>query len=280
MWQTPAVDSFRSRSGARIDEMGLDQQARRWPTPKQSDANGVRMPDGKRCVGLNTVAGMWPTPSASLVNDGEDPENWQERQQRNLERHHNGNGMGMPLTMAAQMWATPRREDGESCGNHPGIKGGDSLTGQTKMWATPQERDTKSGETRQDYGNMRPLNEQAVMWHTPHGMGNLDQSGKRAGAGGGELALQANLWDSPTYSAESSPQVPAKRDGATCFCSTPGCALPSHKRKLNPLFVTWLMGWPIWWLTSVPMPFARPAMESYRFRLRWHLSYLLSGRAF
>jgi len=31
-WQTPATDSFRSRGGNRKDEMGLDQQARFWPT--------------------------------------------------------------------------------------------------------------------------------------------------------------------------------------------------------------------------------------------------------
>lgn len=34
LWQTPATDSFRSRSGDRKDEQGLDQQARRlWKTP-------------------------------------------------------------------------------------------------------------------------------------------------------------------------------------------------------------------------------------------------------
>jgi hypothetical protein len=36
-WQTPAADSFRSRGGDRIDEMGLDQQARMFPTPSQRD---------------------------------------------------------------------------------------------------------------------------------------------------------------------------------------------------------------------------------------------------
>lgn len=39
-WQSPAADSFRSRSGERIDEMGLDQQARNWPTPGANDHKG------------------------------------------------------------------------------------------------------------------------------------------------------------------------------------------------------------------------------------------------
>lgn len=38
LWQTPQVDSFRSRGGDRKDEMGLDQQARRqFPSPAGRD---------------------------------------------------------------------------------------------------------------------------------------------------------------------------------------------------------------------------------------------------
>ena len=37
LWQTPAMDSFRSRGGDRKDEMGLDQQARFFPTPASRD---------------------------------------------------------------------------------------------------------------------------------------------------------------------------------------------------------------------------------------------------
>lgn len=39
-WQTPATDSFRSRGGDRKDEMGLDQQARFFPTPAARDYRG------------------------------------------------------------------------------------------------------------------------------------------------------------------------------------------------------------------------------------------------
>lgn len=41
-WQTPQVDSFRSRGGDRKDEMGLDQQARlQWVTPASRDYKGA-----------------------------------------------------------------------------------------------------------------------------------------------------------------------------------------------------------------------------------------------
>ena len=49
LWQTPQTDSFRSRSGERKEEQGLDQQARAmWPTPtaepygsSQNSINGL-----------------------------------------------------------------------------------------------------------------------------------------------------------------------------------------------------------------------------------------------
>jgi hypothetical protein len=42
LWQTPAVDSFRSRGGDRKEEMGLDQQAgMQWVTPASRDYKGA-----------------------------------------------------------------------------------------------------------------------------------------------------------------------------------------------------------------------------------------------
>ena len=42
------------------------------------------------------------------------------------------------------------------------------------------------------------LVDQANNWKTPHGMGNIDASGKKGGAGGGEFAKQVNNWNTPT----------------------------------------------------------------------------------
>ena len=41
------------------------------------------------------------------------------------------------------------------------------------------------------------LQDQVSVWKTPHGMANLDVTGKRGGAGGGEFAKQANNWPTP-----------------------------------------------------------------------------------
>ena len=273
-WATPNSrddrnpgDPMGERSARKIREgwtVDLNDQASWWQTPTKENFRS-RGGDRKDEPGLDRQSKMWTTPTAH-------------DQHERYQMHAQG---GNPLTNQVHMWSTPRKEDGESAGNHPGKS--DSLTGQTAQWATPQSRDYRSGEVSMETAakNVRPLNEQAVMWHTPHGMGNIDQTGKRAGAGGGELGLQANLWGLadplPMRSGESSHQDPPIPNGMTCFCGTPGCALRSHKRKLNPLFVTWLMGWPIWWLASAPMPSAPPEMESYRYRLRLLLSCLLAG---
>ena len=43
---------------------------------------------------------MLPTPSACVANDGESPETWLARRERVKLTAANGNGMGMPLTIA------------------------------------------------------------------------------------------------------------------------------------------------------------------------------------
>jgi hypothetical protein len=71
-WPTAATDSFRSRSGDRADEMGLDQQARFWATPNARDVKNPGAPDGDReqrkheagwTVDLNDQGVRWPTPT-------------------------------------------------------------------------------------------------------------------------------------------------------------------------------------------------------------------------
>jgi len=70
-WQTPAADSFRSRGGERVAEMGLDQQARGWwATPRAVE--GKTGPEGSASFAyrlekgyLDAQAENWITPSAN-----------------------------------------------------------------------------------------------------------------------------------------------------------------------------------------------------------------------
>ena len=71
-WQTPLTDSFHSRGGDRVDEMGLDQQARsfeeNWPTPsvpnggRTTNTTNTREDGSKRQIDLAALSQSWPTP--------------------------------------------------------------------------------------------------------------------------------------------------------------------------------------------------------------------------
>lgn len=62
-WQTPGSDSFRSRSGNRKHEMGLDRQARTlWPTPTANDSEST---GSRNTPGSEAHAGISLTDAAT-----------------------------------------------------------------------------------------------------------------------------------------------------------------------------------------------------------------------
>jgi hypothetical protein len=105
-------------------------------------------------------------------------------------------------------WPTPRSEDSESCGNHPGAV--DSLTGATRQWATPNCRDDHNPSTpdsprtarKLEQGWTIDLNEQAAWWTTPQAHDAAGGSPERVGRfgtkhGGANLADDVTLWKTP-----------------------------------------------------------------------------------
>ena len=86
---------------------------------------------GDRFPNLETVIGrMLPTPNAGLFNDGENPKSWMARRERVKLTGKNGNGMGMPLSIAAQLLSTPTVNDSRNSTLPPLQRGRDSLPGQ------------------------------------------------------------------------------------------------------------------------------------------------------
>jgi hypothetical protein len=103
----------------------IREQASNWPTPaaqqyggtaEQHLARKAKMDGGSRktITELNAYVGQWPTPSATVMNDGEAPETWHARAQMLKAKHTNGNGAGLPLTVAAVQWPTPAARDHKS----------------------------------------------------------------------------------------------------------------------------------------------------------------------
>jgi hypothetical protein len=91
-----------------------DTVSRLFPTPLAHDgtSNGTSAPNRSGGASLtDTVTVLLPTPACSNPNDGEDTSHWLARQTRHQQRGINGNGMGMPLSIAVRLLPTPRASD-------------------------------------------------------------------------------------------------------------------------------------------------------------------------
>lgn len=180
----------------------------------------------------------WPTPNSSLMNDGADPETFIARREALNETMGRDTGMSMPLGLKVMLWPSPRSEDSERCGNHPGAN--DSLTGATMMWATPKS----------SVGGPDP------MYCPGH-------------AGGPNLKQQVELCVTPT-SRDSRSSLPDQMPtGAT--------SRNGSGRRLNPAFVNFLQGNPWWWTRAEPISFAALEISAWRLKLRSHVENLCEG---
>lgn len=181
----------------------------------------------------------WPTPDACVMNDGEGPETFFARQERQKAMR------GDRLDYATeQLWYTPSvpnggrtlSDDTSSTGITPeGIKRQVGLENQARWWSTPRATDSEKGGPNQSFGaGGIPLPAQAEPWATPTASENANRTTKMApshGEGHGiVLAGQAS-----DFSRQVHPTYPV------------GGISSKQRRSLNPLFVEWLMGWPLGW---------------------------------
>lgn len=143
------------------------------------------------------------------MNDQEKPESFAARQERQKAKGINGNGMGMPLAMAARTWPTPTTRDhkggGDALIRSDGKIRNDMLDWVAEKWATPRV------EIARALGNPKHI--------TPtRANGNLEDQ---------VVAVPSFRLDQQiTTDGEESSHI---------------------RRTLNPLFVEWLMGWPPGW---------------------------------
>ncbi len=287
----------------------LREAADQWRTPDApSSSSGPRNRQGSIGHGHQTTIGEqaehWATPDAGV--------------RRGFNKSPSPGASLRPLiSKQTEQWATPNVPNGgrvlspEEVLSRGATDRGKRQVGlemetqywEPDQWATPAERDYRAPNSLPDAergrGKKGPqLGNQASFWKTPFGQGNVDKSGKPGGAGDGEFSKQATNWATPrAEDSESCGNHPGAQDSLTgqtflwapsgsdsspaeiaAEPTPPGCALPSHKRKLNPFFETWLMGWNLFWLTSVPRPSGRSAMASYLSRQRSALSSLLAAR--
>lgn len=234
-WRTPAAGNpanggsqdpaKRLAGGHTVD---LQDQAEYWATPATRDWESGEASDAtyeSNARPLNEEVLRWPTPDANTAS------------------YSNGK-FGMNLREASATWPTPRCEDSEACGNHPGAT--DSLTGATRNWPTPRVT-TNNGIGQPGRGEQSRL---VMDFPSSHPAPATSQRGEpyfprrhslrrliRASASSARARL---LLDSLTYRHWSWGRKRLVNSWQR----------PSERRRLNADFVSWLMGWPPLWTSA------------------------------
>lgn len=262
-WQTPATDAFRSRGGDRKGEMGLDQEARNWSTPISSGEERGPATYKQGGTPLKQQAMRWPTPNTA-------PDSKQ--------LGSNQKSSPPSLGAAVELWATPRTITGgaESAERKKELgrenSGGGDLQAQVENWPTPRANDAeKNGKVSEDKRN--GLIGKVEHWPTQasrnaKGANSLLHC-EEAGTGRKHMDQRPNF----VAHSPSSPQVQVTSVSGVEL--SPTGLSTALRRRLNPAFVCWLMGWPWWWTNPAPNSCARAATGLYLFRLRSLLAPLL-----
>jgi hypothetical protein len=199
-----------------------------WPDSGMWDSGGVYELQTSAPVTSESACSLWPTTRSSSGGGNKSA--------------YEGAPYRPALAQRTQTWPTARQEDVESCGNHPGAV--DSLTGAAKLWNTPRaitggaetaERKQELGRTESGGGDLQA---QTQLWQTPA----TDSFRSRGGDRKDEMGLdqQARMYFVQHHCP--SPPAPAIPDGLAS--SEPA---PTSRRRLNPRFVEWLMGFPVTW---------------------------------
>ena len=119
---------------------------------------------------------------------------------------HKRPSAGTPsLHQMARNWPSPRAEDSESCGNHPGARDSLNAEARGRNWRTPLVSDGAGGgatdaEERRRKGQHVNLQDQARTWSTPtteQGGAETREEKAARGAGGANLQGQARNWSTP-----------------------------------------------------------------------------------
>lgn len=241
-----------------------------WPTVQARDVRSGDQPDGPRqqrkaatgwSQNLNDVAeGRWYTPN--VPNGG-----------RKLQEGTSATGVTpdgikrqMDLENQTRLWTTPQAHDvtARGSGQKPSAKAGNAcLATDAMQWGTPRASDAEKGGPNQSFGaGGIPLPAQAAQWPTPAARDHKgENSPDHLANGTGRLHMDqlpnavAFLFSHPA--PETVPHGPTLSQLRLIWRPLRASLIASHgravwrrlwigrnKRRLNPLFVEWLMGWP------------------------------------
>lgn len=201
----------------------------------------------------------WPTP---VAND----DNKSSEAHLAIKVRMKGGARTQPtsLQVVSQMWPTPH---GFQAGNGPD---GNEFSTAVRQWATPRASDGVKGSPNQCGGSGdQTLSGQAANFATP--TARIWRGGMAMTRKDGQIRLDMPDWQSESFS----PPVHPIQHGRE---SSPNDQ--TSRRRLNPQFVEWLMGWPAGWTSIEPTACDAAAMASWRCKLRSRLSSLLGEQKY
>lgn len=254
---------------------GSSSSPEAWPTPNATVANDGETPE------------TWRARQEILKAKG---------------YNGNGAGVPLAIAVQeAQLWPTPRASPNENrntkpCPSH-GKGHGRTLAGEAGVWPTPKASAENYGQPREnDRGDLQAA---TVTWHTPTTRPeapNLNTNTKCKPGSLGEQAEAALAWPTPGANdwkgtaklgqrrgqldeaaeqkfASSLPDPVIPTPGEPFLSSDPSSRPPmrflsdeefaeQYVRRLNPLFVTWLMGLPHQWV-DVKSQLERESYEAW-----------------
>jgi len=239
-------------------------------------------------VSLDDQVSTWAPPAAQRF-EAADLDRMLARQAECKAKGKSGNGFGLTLDNQVQIWPTPRARDPEKAGpNMRGSKGDIPLPAHALNWPSPTARIHKGGGravTRQD-GKSRldmldMLDWAAEAWSaspsSPRGPATivgLTSSGQRLNF---YLRTRATTNTALRSEMRSLLRIGIKETGGKGWTRRNAAPFvrPSFRKRLNPLFVEWLMGWPIGWTGSAPV---ETASSHWWQAMRGELSRLVSRK--
>lgn len=267
-WPTPntcpeAPNNSKNRGNgeirARDTTQCLGEKAKLWPTPAAAQSmQGQNEADGKRGQTLvGKVRGQnWGTPR--VTTNGGLPTN--------------NTGKGSRIEDQVATWPTPTSRPDAPNKNSNQVTGFTSLTeaAQAVSWPTPAARDGKgtnnaSYEERggESKGEQLP-NFVAHLWQTPGTDSFRSRGGNRKDEQGlDQQARSHEIWQTPRANEagdyqnhRDGSQTPTLSGQSRSFAHDPTTPKPGASSSkslpvLNPLFVEYLMNWPMNWTSAV-----------------------------
>jgi DNA (cytosine-5)-methyltransferase 1 len=216
---------------------------------------------GDHCGERADVA-LFPTPSACNANDGEGTETWLARREAVKARVKNGNGMGMPLSIAVQLLPTPQAHDSQGPKTPEQIAtmrakgfGVRNLNEAAvhELFPTPNASDASGGGQHPDKreGHSRQLIDYVLLC-TPTAEPGTSRSGSRVD----EPLLRKQAVEMSTAWGKYEPAI-RRWEQLTRPAPPPTEPNKNGNPRLAAAFSEWLMGWPDGWVTDPAIGISR-----------------------